>query len=301
MFGGKLTTHRRLSRRSGGAHREGARRSAASRGPRAPSCPAAISRPPISPAKCRAPPARYPGLPQAAAAGWSRLYGTKTAVLLGNAQAPADLGRAFRRRPYGARGRLSDRARMGAHGRGRAVAPHQAGPAASARRQGARWTTTCAAAALEQEEATMTGYVLAIDQGTTSSRAIVFDGKQQIAGIGQDGVHPAFPGLGLGRARARRDLGHLPVGVQDGAAQGRHRRPPTSPRSASPTSARPPSSGTARPASRSTTPSSGRTGAPPTLREAAKAPATKGWSPARPGCCSTPISPAPRSPGSSTT
>ena len=31
----------------------------------------------------------------------------------------------------------------------------------------------------------MSGYVLAIDQGTTSSRAIVFDGNQQIAGMGK--------------------------------------------------------------------------------------------------------------------
>ena len=31
----------------------------------------------------------------------------------------------------------------------------------------------------------MSGYVLAIDQGTTSSRAIVFDGEQRIAGLGK--------------------------------------------------------------------------------------------------------------------
>jgi hypothetical protein len=31
----------------------------------------------------------------------------------------------------------------------------------------------------------MGGYILAIDQGTTSSRAIVFDGEQNIAGVGQ--------------------------------------------------------------------------------------------------------------------
>ena len=32
---------------------------------------------------------------------------------------------------------------------------------------------------------TMSGYILAIDQGTTSSRAIVFDGQMKPAGSGQ--------------------------------------------------------------------------------------------------------------------
>ena len=74
-----------------------------------------------------------------------------------------------------------------------------------------------------------------------------------------------------------------------------------SPPSASPTSARPSSSGTARPASRSTTPSSGRTAAPPTSAAACARPGTRRRRHARPGCCSIPISPAPRSPGCSTT
>ena len=39
----------------------------------------------------------------------------------------------------------------------------------------------------------MSGYVLAIDQGTTSSRAIVFDGKQQIAGLGKMEFTQHFP------------------------------------------------------------------------------------------------------------
>ena len=63
---------------------------------------------------------------------------------------------------------------------------------------------------------------------------------------GQDGVHPAFPGVGLGRARARGDLGDLPLVVQDGAARRPGSRPRTSPRSASPTSAKRRSSGTAK-------------------------------------------------------
>ena len=42
----------------------------------------------------------------------------------------------------------------------------------------------------------MSGYVLAIDQGTTSSRAIVFDGKQQIAGMGKMEFTQHFPASG---------------------------------------------------------------------------------------------------------
>jgi glycerol kinase len=42
----------------------------------------------------------------------------------------------------------------------------------------------------------MAGYVLAIDQGTTSSRAIVFDGNLKIAGIGQQEFEQFFPDSG---------------------------------------------------------------------------------------------------------
>jgi glycerol kinase len=42
----------------------------------------------------------------------------------------------------------------------------------------------------------MSGYVLAIDQGTTSSRAIVFDKRQQIAGIGKMEFTQHFPDSG---------------------------------------------------------------------------------------------------------
>ena len=48
-----------------------------------------------------------------------------------------------------------------------------------------------------------------------------------------------YPGAGLGRARARGNLGDALAIVRDGADEGRRRRPRTSPRSASPTSARP--------------------------------------------------------------
>ncbi|WP_223475391.1 glycerol kinase GlpK [Oricola indica] len=42
----------------------------------------------------------------------------------------------------------------------------------------------------------MGGYILAIDQGTTSSRAIIFDGDQKIAGVGQKEFPQHFPKSG---------------------------------------------------------------------------------------------------------
>jgi glycerol kinase len=42
----------------------------------------------------------------------------------------------------------------------------------------------------------MTGYVLAIDQGTTSSRAIVFNDHQQIVGMGKMEFTQHFPASG---------------------------------------------------------------------------------------------------------
>jgi hypothetical protein len=45
-------------------------------------------------------------------------------------------------------------------------------------------------------EGVVSGFVLAIDQGTTSSRAIVFDGGQQIAGMGKMEFTQHFPASG---------------------------------------------------------------------------------------------------------
>ena len=42
----------------------------------------------------------------------------------------------------------------------------------------------------------MSGYILAIDQGTTSSRAIVFDGEMRIAGVGQKEFTQLYPQSG---------------------------------------------------------------------------------------------------------
>ncbi len=109
----------------------------------------------------------------------------------------------------------------------------------------------------------MPDHILAIDQGTTSSRAIVFDRRLADRRRRAAGIPPAFPEARLGRARPG---GHLALGASPPAARrsarrapaGRHRRhrhhQPARDRGRS---------GTARPASRSTAPSSGRTGAPP--------------------------------------
>jgi glycerol kinase len=43
-------------------------------------------------------------------------------------------------------------------------------------------------------------YVLAIDQGTTSSRAILFDKDMRIAAVAQEEFAQHYPAPGLGRA-----------------------------------------------------------------------------------------------------
>ena len=139
-------------------------------------------------------------------------------------------------------------------------------------------------------------HVLALDQGTTSSRAIVFDEDGRIVATAPAGVPPDLPAARLGRARPAGDLGDADRrrgrGAEPGAGSGRG----TSRRSASPTSARRRSSGTARPASRSATRSSGRTGARRPFCDRLKA---DGHEPTDPRAhrprASTPTSPAPRS------
>jgi glycerol kinase len=69
----------------------------------------------------------------------------------------------------------------------------------------------------------MSGYVLAIDQGTTSTRAIVFDGEMKIAGVGPEGVHADLSALRLGRARSGGNLGFGRFDHQDGDPRGQDR------------------------------------------------------------------------------
>src|SRR3954447_20488271 len=82
---------------------------------------------------------------------------------------------------------------MGTHRRRYPVAAHQAGAARRAQRQGAARGLSGTAIQQRQE---MTGYVLAIDQGTTSSRAIVFNDLQQIVGMGKMEFTQHFPASG---------------------------------------------------------------------------------------------------------
>ena len=68
-------------------------------------------------------------------------------------------------------------------------------------------------------------YILALDQGTTSSRAIVFDHDGAIVAVGQREFQQIFPQPGLGRARS--------------AARSGRRRSPSPPRRSGARSSRP--------------------------------------------------------------
>ena len=145
-------------------------------------------------------------------------------------------------------------------------------------------------------------YVLAIDQGTTGSTAIVFDDGGARARAGVLGVHPALSEAGLGRARSDGDLAREPQGdarrrcarrkLQGRRPGGdRHHQPARDDGAVGPQ----------RPASRCTAPSSGRIAAPPTCARASRPTAPRRWCAARPAWWSTPTSPAPSCAGCSTT
>ena len=141
----------------------------------------------------------------------------------------------------------------------------------------------------------MKKYVLAIDQGTTSTRAVLFDrglrrGRDQSAGI-----PAALSSRRLGRARTGGSLAHDAARRARSLAQA-GATPQTSQPSASPISARRRSSGIARPAGRSTTRSYGRIAAPPTSA-AVEDDGSASSSRPEPASCSTPISPQPSSSG----
>ena len=112
----------------------------------------------------------------------------------------------------------------------------------------------------------MADFVAAIDQGTTSTRCMIFDHAGQEVGRHQLEHEQIMPRAGW----VEHDAGEIWQRTQDVVVSGalravRARRQLTSPRSASPTSARRPWSGTARPVGRTATPSSGRTPAPPSI------------------------------------
>ncbi len=81
--------------------------------------------------------------------------------------------------------------------------------------------------------------ILAIDQGTTSTRAIVFDGAMTAARHRAAGIPADLSGARLGRARSGGDLVERGCDRAGGARASRACARRTSPRSASPISARP--------------------------------------------------------------
>ena len=139
----------------------------------------------------------------------------------------------------------------------------------------------------------MSRHVLAIDQGTTSTRSILFDDRGAAGGDRADGVRAALSARPAGSSTIRRTSGATcwrPS--RDVDRRRRRRRGDDRRRSASPTSARRRWCGTARPASRSTARSSGRTGARAELCAALKRDGAEDDGRGRaPGCCSTRISP----------
>ena len=88
------------------------------------------------------------------------------------------------------------------------------------------------------------GMILAIDQGTTGTTCLVFDGEGRIAGRAYSEFEQHFPRPGWVEHDAGRDLGGDPAGRGRGDRRRRASRAPSSTRSGSPTSARPWSPGT---------------------------------------------------------
>ena len=148
----------------------------------------------------------------------------------------------------------------------------------------------------------MGNYVLALDQGTTSSRAILFDREQNIVGMAQKEFTQFYPKEGW--------VEHDPMEIyssqyacDDGGhrQERRGRRGNRRHRHHQPAGDRP-SSGIKTPAVRSTTPSSGSAAAPRDIcDDSGRARAGRTTSGKPPAWYSTPISRAPRSNGSWTT
>ena len=251
---------------------------------------------------------RYPWLPAPLRHRYARAYGTRIA-------------RAARRRDASGRSRRRAccractpreieylrRQEWARTARGYPLAPQQARPApaaaaATARRLDRR-APRLTRGRRRLRRTAMSRFVLALDQGTTSSRSILFDHAGAHRRGGAARVHAALPAAGLGRARRRRRSGPR-----------RRRRSPRCWRARASTAAEIAAVGITN--QRETTVlwdrrtrragrrrrSSGRTVARPS---AATHCARAGHEPrggARaPACCSTRISPAPSSPGCSTT
>ena len=67
-------------------------------------------------------------------------------------------------------------------------------------------------------------FILALDQGTTSSRALLFDHAGAVRAVAQQEFRQLLSAARLGRARRRRDLGDAIGRHARSARQGRHRR-----------------------------------------------------------------------------
>ena len=143
----------------------------------------------------------------------------------------------------------------------------------------------------------MKGRVLVIDQGTTSTRAIVFDADAAPIAMAQQEFRQIFPRPGW----VEHDPEDIWTSVLEtgarGAAQGRTSRASDLAGARHRQSARNDAGlESARRASRSTTPSSGRTVAPRRCAPSSKSAGHRAhWSPNAPDCCSIPIFPRPRS------
>ncbi len=98
----------------------------------------------------------------------------------------------------------------------------------------------------------MKRYIAALDQGTTSSRCILFDQEQNIIGSAQRELTQIYPKPGWVEQDPMEIWSTQYSVLTEVLAQ-----------TASPTSGRPPSSGTGRPAGPSPTPSCGSAAAPP--------------------------------------
>ena len=97
------------------------------------------------------------------------------------------------------------------------------------------------------QENLMPDFVGAVDQGTTSTRFMIFDHGGNEVARHQLEHEQILPQAGLGGARPGGDLGaHRASVIAYGARARPTCRPPTSPRSGSPTSARPPWCGTSK-------------------------------------------------------
>ena len=104
-------------------------------------------------------------------------------------------------------------------------------------------------------------YVLALDQGTTSSRAILFDREQNIVGSVSREFPQIYPKEGWVEHDPA-DIWSSQYGCMTKSSPGAARNPGRSRRSGSPISGRPPSSGTGRRERPSREPSSGSAAGP---------------------------------------